>query len=57
MRVLDLLEVLAASPEALSLSDLARRLAIPKSSASALLATLARRGYVTRNGGSRTTAG
>ena len=52
MRVLDLLEVLAASPEALNLTDLARRLAIPTSSASALLATLTKRGYVTRNGGS-----
>lgn len=50
-RVLDLLEVLAVAPEALTLSALARRLAIPKSSALALLATLTKRGYVTREGG------
>jgi IclR family acetate operon transcriptional repressor len=47
--VLDLLELVAISPEPLGLSDLARRLAIPKSSTCALLDTLVTRGYVTRN--------
>lgn len=45
-RVLDLLELLAALPGGLRLSDVARRLGMPKSSASALLATLLERGYI-----------
>lgn len=45
-RVLDLLELMAALPGALTLSEAARRLAIPKSSASGLFATLIGRGYV-----------
>lgn len=45
-RVLDLLELMAVLPQGVSLSETARRLGIPKSSASALLATLEARGYV-----------
>lgn len=50
-RVLDVLEVLAASPAAIRTNEIARRLAIPRSSASLLLRTLLARGYVTRDGG------
>ncbi|WP_439577057.1 IclR family transcriptional regulator [Elioraea sp.] len=45
-RVLDLLELLAAAPGPARLSALAERMAIPKSSAFALLGTLVAKGYV-----------
>ena len=45
-RVLDLLELLSVTDEALGVSDVSRRLGIPKSSAAMLLATLEKRGYV-----------
>lgn len=50
VRVLDLLEVLASAPTAVGVNELARRLAIPRSSTSLLLRTLLRRGYVARDG-------
>lgn len=46
LRVLDLLELMSARAGAISLSEAARRLDIPKSSASGLLRTLVYRGYV-----------
>ena len=48
-RVLDLLEIFAAAPSPLGVSELARRLSIPKSSVSALLRTLLLRGYLERD--------
>ncbi len=45
-RILDVLEMLAGLQEGIGLNELARRLDIPKSSASALIATLEGRGYV-----------
>lgn len=45
-RVLDILELLSATTAVLKLSDIARQLDLPKSSASALLGTLTARGYV-----------
>jgi DNA-binding IclR family transcriptional regulator len=47
-RVLDVLELFAASPGALGVTDVARKLGIPKSSAQGLLTTLAGRGYLAR---------
>jgi len=47
-RVLDVLELFAASSEALGVTDVARKLHIPKSSAQGLLTTLAGRGYLAR---------
>jgi IclR family pca regulon transcriptional regulator len=52
-RVLDVLEILAVAPAALGVSEIARRLAIPKSSASMLLLTLEGRGYVLDEGDRR----
>jgi IclR family pca regulon transcriptional regulator len=49
-RVLDLLELFSCVQGDLGVSDVARRLAIPKSSAQGLLATLASRGYLQRSG-------
>jgi|GEM_PF-614729 len=49
-RILDLLELLSAMPEPLRLTDIARKMDMPKSSAFALLNTLAGRGYVEANG-------
>ncbi|MES2956708.1 MAG: IclR family transcriptional regulator, partial [Pseudomonadota bacterium] len=49
-RILDMLEVFAASPEAMGLSQVAKRMGIPKSSAQELLATLTGRGYLARVG-------
>ena len=49
-RILDVLELLAGMPQGIRVNQLARTLAIPKSSASALLGTLALRGYVEANG-------
>jgi DNA-binding IclR family transcriptional regulator len=49
-RVLDLLELFAASSVALGVTDVARKLGIPKSSAQGLLMTLAGRGYLAREG-------
>ena len=46
MRVLDVLELLARTPEPVGASELARRLGIPKSSTHMLLSTLEGRGYV-----------
>jgi IclR family transcriptional regulator, KDG regulon repressor len=46
LRTLDVLELLAARPEGLTLSRICRELGCPKSSAHALLATLGNRGYV-----------
>jgi IclR family transcriptional regulator, pca regulon regulatory protein len=45
-RVLDLLEMLAAAPQQVGVSEIARRLGIPKSSTHMLLSTLEARGYV-----------
>lgn len=45
-RVLDLLELMAVLPSGLRLTEAARRLGLPKSSTSALFATLVGRGYV-----------
>jgi DNA-binding IclR family transcriptional regulator len=45
-RVLDLLEMLASVPDQIGVSEVARRLGIPKSSTYMLLATLESRGYV-----------
>lgn len=45
-RVLDILELLSATSVPQKLSDIARQLGLPKSSASALLGTLVARGYV-----------
>lgn len=49
-RVLDLLELFSEVRGAMGVSDVSRRLAIPKSSAQGLLATLAARGYLERRG-------
>lgn len=46
VRVLDILDALAASPDGLNFSELCRRLNLPKSSLHSLLATLADSGYV-----------
>src|SRR3990170_2281344 len=46
IRVLDMLEMLSTAAGQLGVSDIARRLGIPKSSTSMLLATLETRGYV-----------
>jgi IclR family transcriptional regulator, pca regulon regulatory protein len=48
-RVLDILELLARSESPMALKDLASILALPKSSAHALLRTLQARGYVERD--------
>lgn len=45
-RTLEILEVLADSPERIGLGDLARRLSIPKSSLHGILRTMVRRGWV-----------
>ena len=45
-RVVDIFEAIAASPHGLGMSELARRLSIPKSSTWNLANTLLRRGYV-----------
>lgn len=45
---LDIFEVVAASPEGLRVTEIARQLAIPKSSASNLSRTLAERSQVIR---------
>jgi DNA-binding IclR family transcriptional regulator len=50
LRVLDLLELLAAYGRPIGVSEAARRLAAPKSSTQALLTTLLARGYVDRTG-------
>jgi DNA-binding IclR family transcriptional regulator len=50
LRALDMLEILAAASSALGVSEIARRLAIPKSSTSMLLKTLEQRGYVADQG-------
>ena len=49
-RVLDMLEFFSSITEPLGVSDIAKRLDIPKSSAQALLLTLTTRGYLARNG-------
>jgi IclR family acetate operon transcriptional repressor len=46
LRVLEVLEHLAAAPEPVGVSEISRELAIPKSSAFMLLSTLESRGYV-----------
>lgn len=46
LRVLDLLEMLAVVPDSFGVSEIARRLGIPKSSTHMLLTTLETRGYV-----------
>jgi IclR family acetate operon transcriptional repressor len=48
-RALELIEQVAASPEPVNLSDLARAVGLPKSSAHALLHTLAEDGYLRRD--------
>jgi DNA-binding IclR family transcriptional regulator len=53
LRVLDVLETLAAAPAGLGVSEISRRLGIPKSSASMLLLTLEARGYVVDEGDRR----
>ena len=45
-RILDMLELLAGLPQGIRVNELARQLAMPKSSASSLVATLEGRGYV-----------
>ena len=52
-RVLDILELLARSAEPMALKDLVAVLALPKSSAHALLRTLQSRGYVERDAADR----
>lgn len=49
LRVLDMLEMLSTHPGRFGVSDLARRLEIPKSSTHMLLETLQARGYVVRD--------
>src|SRR5262249_53977991 len=48
-RVVDIFEVIAASPRGLGISELARRLSIPKSSTWNIARTLLRRGYVAQD--------
>lgn len=48
-RALEIIETVAASPEAVSLSDIARRVDLPKSSAHALIRTLDEEGYLVRD--------
>lgn len=48
-RVLDVLELFAATQGTLGVTDVARKLGIPKSSAQGLLTTLAGRGYLARH--------
>jgi IclR family transcriptional regulator, KDG regulon repressor len=48
-RALAILELLHGSPRALSLSEISRMLALPKSTASLLLVTLENVGYITRD--------
>ena len=55
-RVLDLLELLAAMRGPIGVNEIARRLAMPKSSASALVATLQERGYAVSGAGGVTLA-
>ncbi len=50
-RVLDILETLSEEPAGLSLSELARRLRVPKGSLHPLVRRLLARGYLTRDGG------
>jgi DNA-binding IclR family transcriptional regulator len=52
-RVLDMLEVLGCATRPMALAEVTQELGIPKSSALALLRTLASRGYVERNGDDR----
>jgi IclR family KDG regulon transcriptional repressor len=54
VRVLDIFEALAASPDGLGFSDLGRRLGLPKSSLHGLLAALTDRGYVVFDANQRT---
>jgi IclR family transcriptional regulator, KDG regulon repressor len=49
-RVLDIFELLAAEPEGLSVTEVGARLGIARSSAYALVTTLAARGYLRRQG-------
>lgn len=49
-RVLDMLEYLSVTERPIGVSDVARRLRLPKSSAQALLRTLLARGYVVHSG-------
>lgn len=49
-RTLSLLELLVSSRSGLTLSELARRLSLPKSSTSLILTTLERRGYLRKSG-------
>lgn len=55
-RTLDIIEELAAAPNGLTFSALARQQAIPRSSLHALLAVLTERGYVSYHPASRTYA-
>jgi DNA-binding IclR family transcriptional regulator len=48
-RVLDLLELFAIEPRPIGVSEVAKRLELPKSSTQALLMTLAGRGYLARS--------
>jgi DNA-binding IclR family transcriptional regulator len=52
-RALAVLEVLAESKRGFSISEMARRLGVPKSSIHLILATLERRGYLVKNPQSR----
>src|SRR5262245_3646464 len=52
-RVLDILELLCRSEEPMALKDLVSVLALPKSSAHALMRTLQSRGYVERDAADR----
>src|ERR1051326_5996582 len=52
-RALTILEFLGDSPRRWNISELSRRLGIPKSTTHVLMVALERRGYITREGGRR----
>ena len=52
-RALTILEFLGESPRRWNISELSRRLGIPKSTTHVLMSALERRGYITREGGQR----
>ena len=52
-RALTILEFLGESPRRWNISELSRRLGIPKSTTHVLMIALERRGYITRDGGRR----
>jgi DNA-binding IclR family transcriptional regulator len=56
-RCIRLIELLAATPDGCTVTDLAAALASPKSAVHRMLATLAARGYVVQDARSQTYAG